>query len=51
MKAKKSIRVRSQHDALLCVWWKQTIWSMSGVEASARRDALDLAEEQFGAKS
>ena len=33
------------------VWWMKTIWSMSGAEASASRDALDLAEEQFGAKS
>ena len=44
----KGIRVRSQHDALVCVLAqddvKKTMWSTSGAEASACRDALDLAE-------
>ena len=47
-KAKKGIRVRSQHDTLVCVVaqgdLKKTIWSVSVAEASACRDALDLAE-------
>ena len=38
-KAKKGIRVRSQHDALVCVVaqddLKKNIWSTSGAEASA----------------
>ena len=45
---KRGIRVRSQHDALVCVVaqddLKKTIWSTSGAEASACRDALDFAE-------
>ena len=47
-KAKKGIRVRFQHDVLVCVVAqddpKKTIWFTSGTEASACRDALDLAE-------
>ena len=47
-KAKKCIRVRSQHDALVCAVahgdLKKTIWSTSGAEASACRDVLDFAE-------
>ena len=38
----------SQHDTLVCVVaqddLKKTMWSTSGSEASACRDALDLAE-------
>ena len=45
---RKGIRVRSQHDALVCGVaqgdLKKTIWSMSAAEASACRDAFDLAE-------
>ena len=44
----KGIRVRSQHDALVCVVaqddLKKTIWLTPGAEASACRDALDLTE-------
>ena len=44
----KGFRVRSQHDPLVCVVaeddLKKTIRFTSGAEASAFRDALDLAE-------
>ena len=55
-KAKKGIRVGSQHDALVCVVThgdlKKTIWSVSVAEARACRDAFDLAitRNQFGTK-
>ena len=45
---KKGIRVRFQHDVLVCVVaqgdLKETIWSVSVAEASACRDAFDLAD-------
>ena len=53
----KCIRVCSQHDALVRVVaqddLKKTMWSTSGAEARACRDALDLSKkrDQFGAKS
>ena len=51
---REGYRVPSQHNALACVVAqddpKKTIWYTSGAEASAYRDALDLAEK-MGARS